>query len=428
MRSPEPAAPHPAIRPEVRRAGLHAGVGGQHPDLAPRVAATITSVVVCGFFAVALSYVLRIPHSAWSLAAAVVLLAVLLGLQLFHSFPTLVKPLAPRRRWTLAAQALLTYLPFAFFKAAWLGMPGFLAASALLVVDGVLAWAIFVGTVISVGVLQFAVGFGKDELAYNVLATALTGVVVYGLSRLSDLVSEVQAARGELARLAVTQERLRFARDLHDLLGFSLSTITLKCELTHRLVLHQPQRAQQELTEVLHTARQALSDVRSVASGYRSLSLRTEACTAESILTAVGITAETRLEFGPLPDEVDTVLATVLREGITNMLRHSKADHCLIEAVGEAGSVRLRIVNDGADRTAGTLKAGTDGGGSGIGNLTERVARLGGTLIAEPAGPGRFCLAAELPLKTAVAGASGPGNGLTASPTPGLSGPRPSDS
>ncbi len=404
-RSPEPAAPADGIRP------LH---GSDHPDLAPRVAVVITTVVICGFFLVAVTYVLRAQHSAWTLVGCAAGLAGLLALQLTHSFPTLARPLARYRKWTLLTQAVLTYLPFTVFKAAWLGMPGFLAASTLLVLPGALAWTLFGAIAASVEVLQFAVGFGVGDLVYNGVSTVLTGFVVYGLSRLSDLIREVQAARGELARLAVTQERLRFARDLHDLLGYSLSTITLKCELTYRLVPRQPQRAQQELTEVLHTARQALSDVRSVATGYRSMSLRSEATAAESMLAAVGIEVDNVLECGPLPEAVDTVLATVLREGVTNMLRHSKAQRCRIEACRDRGTVRMSLVNDGVGGAIGTLGAAQGSGGSGIGNLTERVRALGGRLTAGTLTDHRFRLHVEVPLdgaESAAASAAASGGG-----------------
>ncbi|MEW9532373.1 histidine kinase [Microbispora sp. NPDC049125] len=370
--------------------------------LAPRVAGVITATVIIGFFLVALTYAFSAQPSPWTLVGMTITLAVLLSLQFVHSFPALFRRWAPNRRLTLALQAALTYVPFLFFKAAWLGMPGFLAASVLLVMGGSLAYGLFALVVASAGVLQFLVGYRIGDLAYNLIATVLTALVVYGLSRLSDLVRELQYAREEVARLAVTEERLRIARDLHDLLGYSLSTITLKCELTYRLVPVQPERAQQELTEVLHTAREALTDVRSVAVGYRTMSLAAEVHVAETTLAAVGITVDTRVDTGTLQPAVDTVLATILREGLTNMLRHSKAQRCRIAAWADDCTIHLTLENDGVG-SAGLLSADhRDPGGNGIRNLTERVTALGGDLTAEALDGQQFRLAARLPLAAAV--------------------------
>lgn len=383
-----------------------------HDDLAPRLAVVITVVVLLGYFTVAVTYVVEglPPGSAVDAVVRMLeilpVLAALLGIQLLHSFPGLAPRLAAARHWTLLLQAALTFLPFAVFEQAWLGMPGFLAGSGLLVLAPAVAWPTFAAILVITDVLLFQVGFGWDKVAYTTVSTTITGLVVFGLSRLSGLVAEVSRSRAELARLAVAQERLRFSRDVHDLLGLSLSTITLKCELVHRLVPRQNDRAQQELAEILQTSRQALADVRAVASGYRKMSLSAEAETARSMLAAAGIRATADIDCGPLPERVDTVLASVLREGLTNVLRHSKADHCAITARRSGPTVRLTLVNDGvgkastllrADSVAGT--AGTDGG-SGIGNLRVRLSGLGGRLYADVRSDGRFELRAELEVST----------------------------
>lgn len=370
-------------------------------DMAPRVAVAITTVVICGFFAVAVTYVLQAPHTTLSLVLCFALQLLLLGLQLCHSFPSsMPRAVARHSRWTLAAQALLTYAPFPVFGAAWLGMPGFLAASSLLVLRTALGWLAFGAIVASTGLIQFTVGFGMGELAYNCVATSLTGLVVYGLSRLADLIREVQTAREELARLAITQERLRFARDLHDLLGYSLSTITLKCELTYRLVSLDPKRAETEITEILGTARQALADVRAVASSYLHMSLRREVASAETLLHTVGIRTDIRVDADLPAGNVDTTLATVLREGITNLLQHSKAQHCVIEATTTDDRVRITVANDGVGAQRSILHpVRPGGGGSGLNNLITRVGALGGRLTAGVREDGWFQLTAEAPLR-----------------------------
>jgi two-component system sensor histidine kinase DesK len=236
------------------------------------------------------------------------------------------------------------------------------------------------------------------DIAYTTESTIITGLVVYGLTRLSSLVTELHAARNELAKMAVAQERLRFARDLHDLLGYSLSAITLKSELTHRLMTKDQVRAQEELAEVLDISRQALADVRSVASGYRELSLDTEADAARSVLLAADVNVRMDLDYGELPVRVRTVLATILREGITNVLRHSKAEQCEITVRQADGQVWIDIVNDGASQATAQR---TPRGGSGIANLSARIAALDGTLSAGLDPDGRFRLHAQAPVTRA---------------------------
>lgn len=417
-------------------------------DYAPRTAQAITCVVIGGFFLIALSYAVSNRLSDLGLAVFVLTLCTLLGLQLFHSFPALVPRLTPHRRATIALQALLTYIPFFYFGDAWLGMPGFLAGSALLVLPTAAGWTVFGLVIAAAGPIQWLVGYSLADLAYNVVAVVLTAFIVSGLSRMSDLVSELQLARSELANAAITRERLRFARDLHDLLGYSISTITLKCELAYRMVPRQPSQAQEELTEILQISRQALADVRTLASGYRAMSLRAEALSVQAMLNSVGINAEVSIPVSlELPQNVDTVLATVLREGVTNMLRHSKAQRCTIAASVKDGLVRLRLANDGL-RHSGLHHsglhhhdphhddlhhddphhddAGEDGlghddvdasasgtrnptSGSGIGNLTARLEELGGTISARRAGNGWFLLHAEVALSGRAA--AGPVSG-----------------
>ncbi|MBL1097975.1 sensor histidine kinase [Streptomyces coffeae] len=372
-----------------------------YENLAPRLAVVITVVVLLGYFCVAVTYVVDARPSGRAMGSAQLMLALvpmamLLGLQLTHSFPGLAPRLAEARQWTLVLQALLTFLPFAVFKQAWLGMPGFLAGSALLMLSPALGWTAFTTVLLCTDVLLFQVGFGWGKVGYTTVSTALTGLVVFGLSRLSGLVAEVSRSRAELARLAVAQERLRFSRDVHDLLGYSLSTITLKCELVHRLVPRQNSRAQRELSEILQTSRQALADVRAVASGYRTMSLSAEAESARSMLAAAGISATSDIGCGKLPELVDTVLASVLREGLTNVLRHSKAEHCAIEARRTGRRVRLTLVNDGVGKPSTILRADSTDGGSGIGNLKVRLESLGGRLRAGVRPDGWFELRAEL--------------------------------
>ncbi|MGZ3147642.1 histidine kinase [Lentzea chajnantorensis] len=188
----------------------------------------------------------------------------------------------------------------------------------------------------------------------------------------------------------MSQERLRFARDLHDLLGFSLSAITLKVELARRLIGEQTERALRELAEVLGIAREALTDVRAVASSYRELSLADEIESARSVLTAAGVATTIETDLAELSPRSRTVLATVLREGVTNLLRHSEATRCTITVSGTGPVVSIDIVNDGAPARLGTDR------GSGLANLATRATAIGGSLRAE-VDAGTHRLHAEVP-------------------------------
>ncbi|CUW26593.1 MULTISPECIES: sensor histidine kinase [Streptomyces] len=382
-------------------------------QLAPRIAAGITTVILLAFGFVAVTYLMAADHSPVLLAEALGLLAVVLALQFCISFPGLLPRLAPRlgarlgrRAWRLLLlQALLTFVPLLQFGQAWLPLPGLLAGSALLVLrDARQGWGAFAAIVLSTDVLQFGIGLGWRDISYTTVSTILTGLVVFALSRLTGMVGEVHRSRAELAQFAVTQERLRFARDLHDLLGYSLSTITLKCELAYRLTPVAADQARQEISEVLDISRQALADVRAVAHGYRKMSLRTEVCDAQAMLAVLGVQAKVNVAYETLPAEVDTVLATVFREGLTNILRHSAVKRCEIETGRRGDAVWFRLANDGVVRAASAR--GSHEGGSGIENLTFRVKRLGGHLTVGVADNGWFELRLEVPL-----------NGVGATPT-----------
>jgi two-component system, NarL family, sensor histidine kinase DesK len=225
-------------------------------------------------------------------------------------------------------------------------------------------------------------------------ATAGYGLMVYGLSRLTDLAHRVEAARRELARAAVERERLRVARDTHDLLGLSLSAVALKCDLVVRLIGRDDSRARGELEQLLALAAKARDDLRSVTGeAHHHLSLRTELTAARDALASAGVEVRAGASTAPVPPAVDAVLATVLREATTNVLRHATAKRCTIRLSTTGEAVRLHVSNDGV------LSPGATGtGGAGIGNLRARVEALGGRLTAGLDGGGRFELAVEIPV------------------------------
>ncbi|MGX7828616.1 sensor histidine kinase [Actinokineospora sp. 24-640] len=299
----------------------------------------------------------------------------------------------PMSYLVLLLQAFLVYMPLLLIGPAWWSVPGFLAGSALLLLRPAAGWLVFIAVLVSVPVAKAANLVHPLIVANTAGGLLITGLVVYGLTWMGRAVYQLRAARVELARIAVADERMRFARDLHDLLGLSLSAITLKTELAQRLMAVDQDRARQELAEIIDISRLALADVRLVANGYRELSLNEESRSAESVLVAADVDVRLEMHYGELSPEVRTVLATVLREGVTNVLRHSaKGARCEITVRQVDRMVTMEIVNNGV---AG--QPGLSPGGSGLRNLSARVARLGGQLTAGLSPDGTFRLSARVP-------------------------------
>ncbi|MBB5136109.1 signal transduction histidine kinase [Thermocatellispora tengchongensis] len=389
------ATPRSRLRRLLPLPGADAlGGNGDSGMWRPRLAFTVTLVVLAGYALIMYINVLDIGPSPAQALGVLACLAAGFALQILHSFRGPRNWPGRRRLLSLAAQALLSYLPLLWLDRPWGSMVGFLSGSVLLAVRDRVRWALYAAIGASVLILSLAAGVSIRYLIYLPVSSLLTGLVVYGISSLSTLVAELYAARDGLARMAVTRERLRVARDLHDLLGYSLSAITLKSELTYRLLPAQPHRAREEVTDILTMARQALADVRTVADGYRAMSLGVEVQSAQSILAAAGIEVRAEVSTPGLPAGVETVLATVLREAITNVLRHSKAQNVTIRATVADGVVRLRVANDGVDRDA---PAPIDGG-NGLGNLSTRLQAVDGRLSAGIDRDGWFHVTAEAPL------------------------------
>jgi two-component system sensor histidine kinase DesK len=384
---------------EQERAALIGELGRRAP--APTLASSIVVVVVLGYTVMGFTDIFTTGLDDTQIVAASVCFVGAAVLQLLHSYGRLA-PLRDRLSpWTLLLQAVLTYLPLLGFGVLWGGMAGFLGASGLLLLRPAFGWAVFTAVAAAAAASGPLEGWTPLNCVYILVANVLTSLIVFGLTRLSQLVAEVQATRLHLARLAVTQERLRFSRDLHDLLGYSLSAITLKSELTRRLVVGNPELALEELGSIVEISRQACLDVRAVARGYRSMSLSDEAVAARSVLEAAGIHAD--IELGALPPEgaLDTILATVLREAVTNLLRHSKAEQCVISTRAVEDRIVLSVANDGLVATAPA--AGTERAGSGLANLTARLAEIGGRLTWGLDGDGWFLIAAEAELASTKA-------------------------
>lgn len=183
----------------------------------------------------------------------------------------------------------------------------------------------------------------------------------------------LRKANEEIEHLAKVAERERIARDLHDVLGHTLSVITLKSELAGKLMARDPQRAGKEIREVSEISRQALSDVRDAIRGYRAKGLAAELAQAKSTLETAGLTVQCDAATTvKLPAVQESVLSLALREGVTNVVRHAKARSCRLRLEQQNGSCRLEIQDDG--QGSASIE------GNGLRGMRERVEMLGGTL------------------------------------------------
>jgi two-component system sensor histidine kinase DesK len=272
---------------------------------------------------------------------------------------------------------------------AWLG--GSIVGSTPLLVR---RWAAALVTVATLAVAVSVAWWTDGSVVRYTLITASIGLSVAAMSGLPawlwDLLAQAQAGRAAQARLATTQERLRFARDVHDLLGHNLSVIALKAELAARLAPVDAERAAQEAAEVQRLAASALTDMREAVHGYRAVDLREQLTAVAQVLRSSGVRCTATQPAGELPSEIAAQLAPVLREASTNVLRHSKASWCTIEIIRHGNEVRMIVANDGA------TGAGPDSYSFGLRGLAERLADAGGALHTREAN-GVFTLVATVP-------------------------------
>jgi two-component system sensor histidine kinase DesK len=232
---------------------------------------------------------------------------------------------------------------------------------------------------IAVGTAGGVVGVDWPWLVALTLLVRGLGLDMIGVARLGSAIRELHATRRELARLQVEEERLRLARDLHDLLGQALSMITLKSELARQLVQEDPARCAQELTEIEAVGRQTLREVREAVAGYRQPRLESELDGARQLLDAAGIAYQIDPPAPSLPPEIAALLAWTVREGVTNVIRHSQAHICHIRLSQRNGTAEVEVLNDGGRRAR---VPGAGRRGVGLAGLRERVAALDGRLEA----------------------------------------------
>ncbi|KOU57617.1 histidine kinase [Streptomyces sp. MMG1533] len=260
-----------------------------------------------------------------------------------------------------------------------------------------LRWAGTAVAVLAGAVSVSREGWGGLDTAY---ATWISTMVTAAILSLSEAVRELTAAREQLARRAVEEERLRFSRDLHDLLGHTMSVIVVKAEAARRLADRDLTAALDQITDIESVGRQALTEIREAVTGYREGSLDTELDRARSVLPAAGIEPVVRRSGPPLAAQTEALLGWVVREAVTNAVRHSGATRCEIAVEGAPERARVRVTDDGQgpSTAAETLPAAPGIGGTGLKGLRERLAAAGGSLEAGPGARGGFVVTAELPV------------------------------
>ena len=238
--------------------------------------------------------------------------------------------------------------------------------------------------------LEYRGGASGDSLFAVPAIIASISLMMGAFARQILAVQQLRATRHELARLAVDQERSRVARDLHDILGHSLTVITVKAELAGRLVDIDPVRASQEIADLEDLARGALADVRSTVAGFRGVSIATELANARSALEAAGIRASLPASVDEVPSGLRELFGWTVREGVTNIVRHSSAANASITL----GPDFVEIVDDGR----GPSDAAVDG--TGLNGLRERVDATGARMAVGRTVDGGFRLKVIAPKVT----------------------------
>ncbi len=325
-------------------------------------------------------------------------LLLLLGLALIWAWFWTRICAGPDRRFTVPAIVAATLI-LTVFTLRTPPQYGSLFLYPVIMAGAAFRWRRSVAAVVILSVLAGAIELARGESVTNstgqLLNDLLVGVAAVAGRLLVEANQQLSQAREQIARLAVGEERLRFARDLHDLLGHSLSVIALKSELAGRLIKTTPGLAAHEIADIEKVARDALREVREAVTGYRQPTLAAELAGAHEALTAAGIDYRIEQDHVPLPPAVEAVMAWTVREGVTNVMRHSQAKRCSVRIINKDGRATVEVIDDG--------RGGMPKPGSGLRGLEERVRERGGTLTAEPLPHEGFRLRVTLPMREVLA-------------------------
>lgn len=342
----------------------------------------VMSVVWLVFLGFPVAAAVTDDEQPWALRALAIALIVLFAGVYIHGFVRMGRAESGRDviSWGwhyVAVLVALTLAVAALVGPEAFGMTPFLVAMSMFVLP---LRASFAAYAVAVAVIATAAGmegrpFSEDgDSWYLVVIVVLVGAITAVVRTLEDKGVE---HRGLAAQLTVATERDRVARDVHDVLGHSLTVVTVKAELAARLVDTEPERAKAELAQIQDLTRQALAEVRATVGGLRVARLTDEIAGARDALADAGITAELPEDPAVVDPRHRVVLAWALREAVTNVVRHSDADTCRVEL----GSDWLAVVDDGQG-----VRAPREG--NGLRGLRERVGAAGGRVDLGPAADG----------------------------------------
>ncbi|WP_084259631.1 sensor histidine kinase [Microtetraspora malaysiensis] len=296
-----------------------------------------------------------------------------------------------RGRQTVTLMALTTLMAVVFpllFGGGWTALPIYVTVMLSMALPLRLALAAMAAMTPVVLADCLVAGAETGTVMMLLMQVWTLGILFASVRNTRMLVLQLEDAQREVARLAASDERLRIARDLHDLLGHSLSLIVLKSELAGRLAEQGAERAVHEIADIESVARQALVEVREAVTGYRRRGFAEELDGARAALAAAGLAVTARIAGTPLPDTLDGLFGWGVREAATNVVRHARATRCEITVTNDGTHATLEVTDNGV--------AGPYEPGSGLRGLAERVRAEGGAMEAGPS-PGGFRLRIAVP-------------------------------
>jgi two-component system, NarL family, sensor histidine kinase DesK len=273
--------------------------------------------------------------------------------------------------------AASAYLIFGFFTIAYAATPR-------------VARYIVFGSIALMAVQLYYLSGNLTAIGSVLFPAVILGIIALYTSKTAHQARALRHSQEEIHRLATIAERERIARDLHDVLGHTLSLVALKSELARKLLDRDPEAARAEIQEVERVARAALTEVRSAVSGMRNTAFAAELVAATALLEAQGVHVEAQVQDVKLPHDRETALALSLREAATNVSRHAAATGVKISLRQEEGRVTLEITDDG--------RGGRIVPGNGLNGMRERLSNVGGTLNLEPNGKHGTRLLVSLPV------------------------------
>lgn len=313
------------------------------------------------------------------------------AIQIHHSL-SVAQGIRPRSwMWTLPLLLLIVYVPFPFWGQSWFTLQWFAIASCAMLLP--LTLSVPASIAVALGMNGWLAWIAADltplqtmwVVTYGSTVNLMGGWGLYGAARLVQLLAELRDARAALGETAIGRERLRISRDLHDLLGQSLSAVSLKGELAIGLLERdRPHRAIAEIESLVSVARSALHDMRHIPHRELPISLSKEIVRATDLLSAAGIEPELDIATENLSPPVEELFGWALREGVTNVLRHSAASTCTISVRKERDEVQMVIENDGT--------IGPAGDGHGLSGLAQRASSLSGSARGYAVGQDHFRL------------------------------------